>query len=478
MKSIRIVSTFLAFLILLTCLSGCGKNKQPNDSQTSITTSTTADSMSASPDTSDDPIASADSSTVDTASSDIPSPDSTTVATDAADHTTKKGDVTTSRPDTKTTSTAKPKPAATTTTKSATTTKSTSGSKPSGSTSTVKPVSLKALSSSEYYGYQYLKKQGGSLAAAYERIAAGSANLQTEITLKDAGITLSEKELKSVMQCYHADYPQHFWYAGSYTYMLDGSKTAVSVELSYTMNTTQQQAAQKKVDAVVKELLAKAAYGQTVYERELILHDALASRVTYIEATHAHDLYGALVEGKAVCEGYARAFQYLLYQAGTQCLLVEGSSVRPGGSRGEAHAWNLVEINGKYYHVDVTWDDQTGAAVPIMHAFFNLNDALILEDHTISSDNAYPIPTCSSTTESYFVKEGTEVKSFTVDKIADLFIKGNGTATIYVSKNTVNEFVTWFQKQSNLSAISTKANLNGKSFALQSCGHEIIIMTE
>ncbi len=337
------------------------------------------------------------------------------------------------------------------------------------------PVALTALSQDDYYGFQYVSGQGGSLVAAYGCVADGVAAMAEEILLKDAGVTVTESELKTAMRCYHADYPQHFWYNGAYNYVMDGSGTILSVKPTYTMTASQKQTAQKKVDDVVKELLGKAAYGQTEYARELILHDALADRVKYVAGTNAHNLYGALVEGKAVCEGYARAFQYLLYQSGTQCLFVEGTGIRPGGSKGEAHAWNVVKVGGKYYHTDVTWDDQSDATISVMHAFFNLNDTLIKEGHTISADNPYPIPSCNSTAESYFVKGDIEIKTFSADRIAELFAKGNGTATVYVSKNTVSEFLTWFQ--ANVSDISKKAGLSGKAFSLQYCGREVVITT-
>ncbi|MBP3435199.1 MAG: hypothetical protein J6K62_02580 [Clostridia bacterium] len=462
MKTIRIVSFALAFLMVITGLTACGSD-EPQTSGTSSTVSGTTTATT---------LENAAVSTTGTQSgeptvSETVSQDVTTVTEPAASTTTGAA---------VSTAATKPTGGNKVTTTAATTVKTTVTTQPQ-SKPPVKPnpVKLTALSTDEYYGYQYLAGNGGST-AVYECVASGIEKMQDEISLENTGVALSEKDLKSVMRCYHADYPQHFWYNGAYSYVMNGSGEVLSVKPTYTMTTSQKQTAQQKVDKAVKDLLEKAAYGQTEYDRELILHDALADRVKYVDGTNAHNLYGALVEGKAVCEGYARAFQYLLYQAGMQCLFVEGTSVRPGSSKGEAHAWNVVKINGKYYHTDVTWDDQSDSLFSVIHAFFDLNDAFIKEGHTISADNPYPIPSCNSTNDSYFVHENIELKTFTVDKIAELFVRGNGTATIYLSKNTVNEFLTWFQ--ANLSDISAAANLKGKSFSIQYCGREVIITTK
>jgi len=66
--------------------------------------------------------------------------------------------------------------------------------------------------------------------------------------------------------------------------------------------------------------------------------------------------YGALVKGQAVCEGYARAFKYLMDASGIPCVLVSGTAINSQGQE-ESHAWNYVQINENWYAVDVTWDD-------------------------------------------------------------------------------------------------------------------------
>ena len=88
------------------------------------------------------------------------------------------------------------------------------------------------------------------------------------------------------------------------------------------------------------------------------IHDYLCKTVVYnLTALYAHEPYGALVDGKAVCEGYAEAFKLLCDRFAIPCVLILGTGVTGSGS--EAHMWNYVQMeDGKWYAVDVTWDDQ------------------------------------------------------------------------------------------------------------------------
>ncbi len=90
-------------------------------------------------------------------------------------------------------------------------------------------------------------------------------------------------------------------------------------------------------------------------EKALLLHDALALRCEYdytvLDDEDRYTPYGALIHGKAACQGYAEAYAYMLMQLGIPCGLCKSDFMN--------HAWNIVEIDGKEYHVDVTWDDPT-----------------------------------------------------------------------------------------------------------------------
>ena len=95
------------------------------------------------------------------------------------------------------------------------------------------------------------------------------------------------------------------------------------------------------------------------YDKIKQIHDALVEEIEYdqsLSKTHTHDIYGALVEKCVVCEGYAKAYKYLLDGIGIPCVLVSGQGTNSKGET-EEHIWNYVLIDNKWYAVDVTWDD-------------------------------------------------------------------------------------------------------------------------
>ena len=92
-----------------------------------------------------------------------------------------------------------------------------------------------------------------------------------------------------------------------------------------------------------------------------IAHNYLAKTVTYwqkidpnpLEMSYKQSAYGAFINHKCVCQGYAEAYKKLLNSQGIICEVLCGVVKKSG----EHHAWNLVSFDGrKYYHVDVTWD--------------------------------------------------------------------------------------------------------------------------
>ena len=95
--------------------------------------------------------------------------------------------------------------------------------------------------------------------------------------------------------------------------------------------------------------------------------------------------YSALVLGKTVCAGYARAYQYLLQKLGIPCYYCTGYA-------GENHAWNIVKLEDTYYNVDVTWSDTK----PQNYLYFNGTDADYAKDH-IRRDLAVNLPVCNGT---------------------------------------------------------------------------------
>lgn len=166
---------------------------------------------------------------------------------------------------------------------------------------------------------------------------------------------------------------------------------------------------EKKVEAVLKEIIKP---GMTPYQKEIAIHDYLINNCEYdyegFESNKIKDesftAYGALCLGIAVCEGYAEAADIMLNRSGVESRIISGKS------RGYGHAWNLVKIEGEYYHLDITWDDtaQLSSDGKQRYYYFNLSDEDIKKDHEwVKAD----YPACTARKYHYYFYNDLVVKN-------------------------------------------------------------------
>lgn len=143
------------------------------------------------------------------------------------------------------------------------------------------------------------------------------------------------------------------------------------------------------------------------YDKLKFFHDYLILNCENdTESPYSDTIYGALVQKKALCEGYAKAYSYLCNLAGIENVIVTGQANVP-------HMWNMVKLGGNWYHVDVTWDnsdDDLRKDYPgvILYQYFMVTDSVIKNNHTISSYPAEP-PRAMGRNENYFVREGFDI---------------------------------------------------------------------
>lgn len=137
------------------------------------------------------------------------------------------------------------------------------------------------------------------------------------------------------------------------------------------------------------------------YARELLIHNYITTSFRYAQNTdgeRVHSVVGLVNDGFAVCQAYADAFRIMCIMCGIPCEIVEGEL------DGQPHAWNMVKINGEYYHVDVTSDDPVPDNMLMQHYdYFNVTDEEIQKTHKIVSEG---LPECTSTKCNYFVRNG------------------------------------------------------------------------
>ncbi len=178
---------------------------------------------------------------------------------------------------------------------------------------------------------------------------------------------------QSAWNAYTYDYPEIFYIdvtkltlttqttsIGSFsTHKVDLSSGDNENYFSKNINSTEE--AIKRIEYVsnVRNQFISQLKNSSDYEKIKLVHDWLVDNLEYdtsYSGENIHNVYGAFLQKKVVCEAYARTFKYILDGIGIENVLVSGEGTNSSGST-ESHAWNYVKIDNKWYAVDVTWDD-------------------------------------------------------------------------------------------------------------------------
>ena len=261
------------------------------------------------------------------------------------------------------------------------------------------------------FGRSILEQMDNSeaLLYAYDQLVSGCETLSSRVDIFHRTHQLNAEEASLVWEVITSDYPAFFW-------LVDGVsiRSSGGVVTSYGLSVPADAAAQMAaIDARVAELTADLA-DKSDYEKSLILHNRLADINTYQFTANDQTIIGSLLEGQSVCAGYARAYQLLMQAVGIPVFYVTGHS------KGQGHAWNLVQLDGEWYYTDVTWDDQNDDGGAIYYAYFNLTYEQMCEDHTAVEFAEY-LPRTTATAANYHVRHDTMMDLPTGEIIATLY---------------------------------------------------------
>lgn len=193
-------------------------------------------------------------------------------------------------------------------------------------------------------------------------------------------VKISQEELKTVLFAIIYDNSNIFWLSSNYTYYKHTDFIELNPEYKYTEYeaNTISIALENKIQEIISGLPPFA----TDYEKELYLHDYICDNTAYDDSTYQNGgdtAHSSLIDGKSICEGYARAMQILLDTVGIKNYLVVGDGTSAGVT--EPHMWNIVEIDGYNYHLDVTWNDSVTKDSD-GYFYFNVTDDYIFRDHS------------------------------------------------------------------------------------------------
>lgn len=229
--------------------------------------------------------------------------------------------------------------------------------------------------------YPYYGLLDNELQQLYRQIYANALGLRTSFS---PVITVGTERVKDVFEAVYNDHPELFWLETGYSCKYNQKGICLEITLKYNETADDLATSKKLFEEQAQTIIYEASKKSSDYEKELFVHDALVKRVDYnTGADMNQSAYSAIVNGKSVCAGYARAFQYLMQQLGIPCYYCTGYS---GGD----HAWNIVKLDGKYVNVDVTWDDTN----PSTYDYFNKTDLDYAKTHVRKGLSTY-LPACN-----------------------------------------------------------------------------------
>lgn len=233
--------------------------------------------------------------------------------------------------------------------------------------------------SAEYYPYYAMLDE--TLQALYRQVYGNALSLNAAFT---PVVSVTTDQAEQVIVSVYNDHPELFWVEAQYSCKYLKTGICVEIQLKYNETANDLAGAKQIFSARVSELLSGAAELETASEKERFVHDALLESVSYeTDAPMNQSAYSAIVLGKSVCAGYARAFQYLLQQLQIPCYYCTGFT-------GQEHAWNIVRLGGIYRNVDVTWDDTE----PATDNYYNKSDQEFMTTHVRTGLSVY-LPACA-----------------------------------------------------------------------------------
>lgn len=246
---------------------------------------------------------------------------------------------------------------------------------------------------------------------AYMAMKKGCENRKDKIVLKPLDTASFYKAQGALMY----DYPEYFWIR-SFSISLLGEKV-ISVTYPYEDGYDSQL---QEVEETAKQV-ARQTEGLSQYDTAKYFYDYIIDLVEYdASGNDTQDLRSVFLSKRSVCAGYAKAFQYLCRLSGIPCITVRGTT-----REGESHAWNMIQINGNNYWVDVTWGDPVYAQETELdntnYNYFCVPDEELLKTHTISHniemdqmtiENAFQFPSCSDDSLNYYRLNGSYFDSY------------------------------------------------------------------
>lgn len=269
-------------------------------------------------------------------------------------------------------------------------------------------------------GNYYFEQLGSTEKVLYAECYQILARQAEEILISTTDAEILPRIYQSIIN----DHPE-FFYLNGYTYTQytrNEEVQYITFSGRYTYDAGEVARRQKIIDAEVERRVGDLM-GYDEYETvKRVYEDLILSTDYSMDSPDNQNICSVFLDKKSVCNGYAKAAQYLLNDLGIPCIIVNGRT------NGDSHAWNIVQIDGAYYHMDATWGDpsyyssaesEKEGAPNIDYSYLCVTDAEIRKNHYV--DPEFMVPACTSTKDNYFVREGLYLNGYEEGTIQAIF---------------------------------------------------------
>ena len=328
------------------------------------------------------------------------------------------------------------------------------------------------------YYYEQLNKEQQKV---YYAMKEGLLKLQDSFAVP----MLSKKELSDIYFMIRMDCPEIFYSVTfSYRYYMDSTEVELTPKYLFSKDKIREH--RQAMESRVKKLVRQA---ENLDEKgkELFIHDFLVKNVKYdkLKKEYSHEIIGALGNGVAVCEGIAKAVKILCDELKIWCIIVL-SEANPDKGIKYRHAWNVIQINGQYYHLDVTFDNTLSKDDTVRYDYVNLSDKQIFRDH---EPGIWKVPVCNDNDHFYYKEK--KISWTTMDEVRNRTKQAVKKGKVllfhwrggYLTREVLAELMEVFDKEADAKKKKAYVSVNWAQAVLRvrfedGMGDELLVMEE
>ncbi len=316
----------------------------------------------------------------------------------------------------------------------------TSGDRLSGKRKKIKGTIERNPDSVRKYAYECLEE---SEKLVYDDLLNAINDHKTELSSFSSSVT--DDQIKRIIDYVQVDHPEIFWFQHGATFFFDSNTHIVNkIDFKYCMS--KEEASKRKTavdDALISFMdsinpqMSDFDVALKVYENiiDLVDYDAvgLARQKKAETAADVPDdlrsIYGVFVNKKAVCAGYAKATQYLMNLMGIECTYVTS----------DTHAWNLIKLEGDYYHLDTTWGDSSNTEQKHVQSDRIDYDCFCITTEEVEKLDAHkatgslPLPNCTATKCNYHIRSGLYFDKYDFGTMRDVMMENISSGVLDTS---------------------------------------------